>query len=52
VAETVLVVEDNPVNALLVETVLGQVGGFEVICSSSGDEVLRLVAEGGRREAR
>lgn len=45
-AELVLVVEDNPVNALLVETILSRVGGFEVVSMVDGGEVLRLVREG------
>jgi CheY-like chemotaxis protein len=43
-ADTVLVVEDDPANALLVETILNRLGGFEVICSDDGDEILELVA--------
>jgi len=46
VAELVLVVEDNPVNALLVETILNRVGGFDVVSTVDGGEVLRLVGEG------
>lgn len=45
-AERVLVVEDNPVNALLVETILSRVGGFEVVSTANGEEVLRLVRGG------
>jgi len=45
VAETVLVVEDNPVNALLVETILTRLGGYNVVCSVDGEEVLRLIEE-------
>jgi two-component system cell cycle response regulator DivK len=42
--ETVLVVEDDPANALLVETILTRLGGFEVVRSDDGDEILRLVS--------
>ncbi len=42
--QTVLVVEDNPVNALLVETILSRLGGFEVVSTEDGEEVLRLVS--------
>ena len=45
-ADLVLVVEDNPVNALLVETILSRVGGFDVVSTVDGGEVLRLVCEG------
>ena len=43
-ADTVLVVEDDPANALLVETILRRLGGFDVIRSDDGDEVLKLVS--------
>ena len=43
-ADTVLVVEDDPANALLVETILRRLGGFEVIRSDDGDEILEIVA--------
>lgn len=43
-ADMVLVVEDDPANALLVETILRRLGGFDVIRSDDGDEVLRIVA--------
>jgi len=46
-AETVLVVEDDPANAVLIETILSRFGGFAVIASDDGDEVLRLVTAGG-----
>ena len=39
----ILVVEDDPANAVLVEAILTAVGGFEVVCSEDGDEVLELV---------
>jgi len=42
-AELILVVEDDPANAVLVEAILTAVGGFEVVCSEDGDEVLELV---------
>lgn len=42
-ADTVLVVEDDPANALLVETILRRLGGFEVIRSHDGDEILEIV---------
>jgi CheY-like chemotaxis protein len=43
-ADTVLVVEDDPANALLVETILRRIGDFDVIRSDDGDEILRIVA--------
>jgi len=42
--DTVLVVEDDPANALLVETILRRLGGVNVIRSDDGDEILRIVA--------
>ena len=42
-ADTVLVVEDDPANALLVETILTRLGGFDVIRSDDGDEILEIV---------
>ena len=45
--ETVLVVEDDSANAVLIETILSRFGGFAVIASDDGDEVLRLVTAGG-----
>lgn len=42
-AETVLVVEDDPANALLVETILERLGGYAVISSDDGDEILEIV---------
>jgi CheY-like chemotaxis protein len=45
--ETVLVVEDDPANAVLIATILSRFGGFAVIASDDGDEVLRLVTAGG-----
>jgi two-component system, cell cycle response regulator DivK len=44
--ETVLVVEDDRANSLLIETIMNRVGGFGVITSDDGDEVLRLVESG------
>jgi CheY-like chemotaxis protein len=43
-AETVLVVEDDIANALLVEAILTRVGGFTVVRSEDGDEILEMVA--------
>ena len=45
--ETVLVVEDDPANAVLIETILSRFGGFAVVASDDGDEVLRLAASAG-----
>ena len=45
-AETVLVVEDDEANAVLMEAILGRVGGFGVICSDDGDRILEIVASG------
>lgn len=42
-AETVLVVDDDPANALLVETILRRLGGYDVISSDDGDEILEIV---------
>jgi CheY-like chemotaxis protein len=42
--DTVLVVEDDPANSLLVEAILSKIGGFSVVRSDHGDEILRLVA--------
>ena len=42
--DTVLVVEDDPANALLVETILRNLGDFDVVTSDDGDEILELVA--------
>lgn len=41
--ELILVVEDDPANAVLVEAILTSVGDFEVVCAENGDEVLELV---------
>lgn len=45
--ETVLVVEDDPANAVLIETILTSLGGFAVVATDDGDEALRLAAAGG-----
>jgi CheY-like chemotaxis protein len=42
-SETVLVVEDDPANSLLVETILTKLGGFDVVRSDDGDEILELI---------
>ena len=42
-AELVLVVEDDPANAVLVEAILTAVGGFDVVCSDDGDEIIRVI---------
>jgi len=44
--ETVLVVEDDPANAILIEAILREIGGFEVIVTEDGDRVLDLVSRG------
>jgi CheY-like chemotaxis protein len=43
VGELVLVVEDDPANAVLVEAILTAVGGFDVVCSDDGDEIIRVI---------
>ncbi len=43
--DLVLVVEDDPANAVLVEAILTTVGNFEVVWSDDGDEILRVAAE-------
>jgi two-component system cell cycle response regulator DivK len=45
VADLVLVVEDDPANAVLVEAILTSVGGFDAVCSDDGDEILGTVRE-------
>jgi CheY-like chemotaxis protein len=45
VSDLVLVVEDDPANAVLVDAILSSVGGFEVVCSDDGDEILSLIQE-------
>jgi len=42
-AETVLVVDDDPANALLVETILRRLGGYDVISTDDGDRILEIV---------
>lgn len=42
-AETVLVVDDDPANALLVETILKRLGGYDVVSTDDGDEILEIV---------
>lgn len=44
-ADLVLVVEDDPANAVLVEAILSSVGGFEVVSSDDGDEVLSVIQD-------
>ena len=44
-AELVLVVEDDPANAVLVEAILTAVGEYDVVCSDDGDEIVRIVQE-------
>ena len=44
-SDLVLVVEDDPANAVLVEAILTSVGGYEVVCSDDGDEVLTAIRE-------
>ena len=44
-AELVMVVEDDAANAVLIEAILTTVGGFEVVCSDDGDEILELVKD-------
>jgi CheY-like chemotaxis protein len=45
--DTILVVEDDPANAVLIEAILVGLGGFEVICSDDGDRIMRAVEDGG-----
>ncbi|NOZ95833.1 MAG: response regulator [Acidobacteria bacterium] len=45
--DTVLVVEDDPANAVLIEAILRDVGGFEVVVTEEGNRVLELVGGGG-----
>ena len=44
-SDLVLVVEDDPANAVLVEAILSSVGGYEVVCSDDGDEVVTVIRE-------
>jgi two-component system, cell cycle response regulator DivK len=43
----VLIVEDDPINAAVMRTVLVKRGGFEVSVSESADEILAAVRGGG-----
>lgn len=43
--DLVLVVEDEPANAVLIEAILSTLGGFEVVSSDVGDEVLEVVRD-------
>ena len=43
--DLVLVVEDEPANAVLVEAILTTLGGFDVVYSDDGDEILETVRE-------
>ncbi len=43
----VLVVEDDQANAVLIETLLTRFGGFDVTATDDGDEVMRIVQQGG-----
>jgi CheY-like chemotaxis protein len=45
VADLVLVVEDDPANAVLVQAILSSVGGYDVVCSDDGDEILEIIQE-------
>ena len=42
----ILVVEDDPYNAILFKKLLERRGGYQVSVSESGDEIVRLVSEG------
>ncbi len=44
-SDLVLVVEDEPANAVLVEAILTSLGGFEVTYSDDGDEILAIVRD-------
>jgi CheY-like chemotaxis protein len=44
-ADTVLVVEDDRANAVLIETILTSFGEFEVLSTDDGDEVMAVVAD-------
>ena len=43
----ILVVEDDPFNAILFKKLLERRGGYQVSVSENGDEIMRLVREGG-----
>jgi CheY-like chemotaxis protein len=44
--DTVLVVEDDDANAVLIQAILSNVGGFGAVWSQDGDEVLGIVSSG------
>lgn len=46
VQHTIVVVEDDDANAMLVDAVLTRLGGYRVDCTEAGDVVLAAVAEG------
>jgi CheY-like chemotaxis protein len=43
VSDLVLVVEDDPANAVLVEAILTTVGGFDAVSCDDGDEILDVI---------
>jgi CheY-like chemotaxis protein len=45
--DKILVVEDDPANAVLIEAILGGLGGFEVLCSDNGDRIVQAIEDGG-----
>lgn len=45
-SELILVVEDDQANAILLEAILTEIGGFEVESTDDGDEILAAVDEG------
>ena len=44
--DTILVVEDDDANAVLIQAILSNLGGFSTIWSQDGDEVLQIVEKG------
>jgi len=44
--DTVMVVEDDEANAVLIQAILSNLGGFSVLWSQDGDEVLQIVESG------
>lgn len=44
--DLIIVVEDDPANAILLETILEELGGFEVLVCEDGDRVLEIVDAG------
>ena len=42
-SDLVLVVEDDPANAVLVEAILTTVGGFDVVSCDDGDEIVDVI---------